>query len=382
MKGNRFRANALKLIAMVSIGAFLGLSCQRSDRGDPGARRTQATSSPSTARPASAKAEKPEATPRRVKIGFSIATDTFIIERWNKDVKIFSGAARDLGAEVIVQLSAGGSREQISQIDYLIGQHVDTLVIVAHDTKLMASAVKQAKEANIPVLSYDRLIIGAPIDAYISFDNHMVGEYLGQALLNRVPKGNYLVVNGSVSDNNSFEVNTGLYSVIQPAIDAGRIKILADVWLNEWSSDEALEKIGRILDSGSRVDAISCANDQIASAAYQLLAERRLAGKVALVGQDADLVACQRVVEGTQVMSVYKPIAKLAERAARIAVELARGEKIYPDSMVDNKSGKSIPAFIENPIAVYRENMNSTVIRDGFHSAEDVYRNLTLPVKK
>jgi D-xylose transport system substrate-binding protein len=156
-----------------------------------------------------------------VTIGFSIATDTFIIERWNKDMKVFSAAAQELGAAVIVQLSAGGTREQIAQINYLVNQRIDILVVIAHDTEVLAGAVKQVRDAGIPVIAYDRLIMGTPLDAYISFDSREVGRMFGTALLKAVPRGNYLVVNGSLHDSNSYEINAGLHERIDPAINRG-----------------------------------------------------------------------------------------------------------------------------------------------------------------
>jgi D-xylose transport system substrate-binding protein len=256
---------------------------------------------------------------KKIVIGFSIATDTFIIERWNKDIKIFTGAARDRGADVIVQLSAGGTKEQIDQINFLLARHIDVLVVVAHDTEMLAGVVKKARDARIPVVAYDRLIMGVPIDAFVSFNNREVGRLFGEALMKAVPAGRYLIVNGSKRDNNSYEVNGGLHEVLAPRLNTGQIKIVQEIWLDEWSFDEALEKIGAVLERTTGIDAISCANDQIASAALQLLSEYRLAGKVAVVGQDADIGACQKIVEGTQLMTVYKPIGRLAERAAGIA---------------------------------------------------------------
>jgi len=140
-------------------------------------------------------------------------------------------------------------------------------------------------------------------------------------------------------------------------------------------------KFGKVLDATTDIDAISCGNDQIANAAIQLLSERRLAGKIAVVGQDADLNNCQRVVEGTQLMTVYKPIAKLATRAAQLAVGIATHSAFPYDTLMDNKSGTMIASYIEEPTAVYKWNMDVTVIKDGFHSAEDVYRNVLKPVK-
>jgi D-xylose transport system substrate-binding protein len=312
----------------------------------------------------------------KILIGFSIATATFIIERWNKDIKIFTGAARDLDADVLVQLSAGGTKEQIAQINFLLASDIDVLVVVAHDTDMLSGVIKKAMDAKIPVVAYDRLVMGVPIDAYVSFNNKQVGRYFAEALLQAVPKGNYLIVNGSVHDNNSFEVNAGLHAVLDPAIKRKDVQVIEEIWLDQWSSDEALVKIGQVLERRRDIDAISCANDQIASAAIQLLSEYRLAGKVAVVGQDADIGACQKIVDGTQLMTVYKPITKLANSAAIIAVALAHGQRVSTERSVDNKSGVMIPFYVHEPLPVFRENMDTTVIRDGFHSREDVYRNM------
>lgn len=318
----------------------------------------------------------PQKEAAEIRVGFSIATDTFIIERWNKDIKIFTGAVRDLGAEVLLQFSAGGAKAQIDQIRYLVEKEVDVLVVLAHDTSLLAGVIQEVREQDIPVLAYDRLIQGVPVDAYISFDNREVGRLFGKALLNEDPRGKYLIVNGSVRDNNSYEVNKGLHSVLDPAINAGRISLVDEIWLDQWSGDEAREEIQRVFDTGAEIDAISAGNDQIANAAIQLLAEKRIAGEVSVVGQDADLLSCQRVLEGLQLMTVYKPIGILATKAAQLALDLALDQLPEPDRWIENGGGSRIPFFIEHPIAVYRENMDETVIRDGFHSRDDVYREI------
>ncbi|MDR1390016.1 MAG: substrate-binding domain-containing protein [Treponema sp.] len=322
-------------------------------------------------RPAVLSAEREN---RPLTIGFSIATATFIIERWNKDLKVFAGAARELGAEVIVQLSAGGVQEQISQINYMVNQNIDILVVIGHDTGLISGAIRQVKEAGIPVIAYDRLIQGVPLDAYVSFDSREVGREYGRALVKVVPVGRYLVVNGSIHDVNSAEISIGLHEIIDPYINSGSVRVVKEFWLEEWSRDEALEKIGEILRERVDFDAIACGNDAIASAAIQLLAERRLAGRVAVVGQDADLINCQYIVEGTQLMTVYKPIGLLGVRAAQLAVSLAKGEKLpAPDSYAENGSGMQIPSYLEKVVAINSNNIDA-VIRDGFHSREDVYR--------
>jgi D-xylose transport system substrate-binding protein len=223
-------------------------------------------------------------------------------------------------------------------------------------------------------VAYDRPIMQVPISGYVSFDNREVGRLLAQSLASRAPKGNYLIVNGSVHDNNSFEVSKGLHEVLDPLVARKDIVLVDEIWLDFWSFDEARLKIDAVLRRTTDIDAISCANDQLAGAAVSLLSELRLAGKVYVVGQDADLLACQRIVDGLQLMTVYKPLPALATRAARIAVQMARGKRPDPDKYLDNGSGEKIPFYVEKPQAVFKEQMLSTVVEDGFHSREDVYR--------
>jgi D-xylose transport system substrate-binding protein len=310
-----------------------------------------------------------------IRIGFSAASETFLLERWDRDIKIFMHTARELGAEVIFAKSPGNALDQIPQIQYLLKQDIDVLVVIPQDKVLLGGVIQKTIDRGIPVLSYDRPIMDVPITGYVSFDNHEVGRLLSSALISRVPVGNYIIINGSIHDNNSFQVNSGVHEILDPFIENGDVNLIEEIWLEHWSYDEALVEIGKVLDRTEDIQAISAANDLIAQAAVRLLSERQLAGKVAVVGQDADLVSCQSIVEGTQLMTVYKPIQKLAARAAGLAVSMAKNDMPEPDRFIDNNSGKDIPFYVETPVAVYREDLNSTVISDGFHSQEDVYRN-------
>ena len=310
-----------------------------------------------------------------IRIGFSAASDTFLLERWDRDIKIFMTAAREQGAEVIYAKSPGNATGQIPQIQYLLEQDIDVLVVIPEDMELLSGIIKKITDKGIPVLSYDRPVMNVPITGYVSFDNKEVGKLLAGALLSKVKKGNYLIINGSIRDNNSYEVNRGVHEILDPYIERGDIKIVEEIWLNEWSFDEASERIGEVLSRTQDIQAVSAANDMIAEAAIRLLSERRLAGKVAVVGQDADLLSCQRIIEGTQLMTVYKPISRLAGRAAMLAVQMAKNELPEPDQYINNNSGQDLAFFVETPIAVYREQMDETIIKDGFHSKDDVYRN-------
>lgn len=313
---------------------------------------------------------------KKIRIGFSTSSEIFLQERWSRDISIFTSRAGELGAEVIFSKSSEKSSGQKSEILYLGKQDIDILVVIPRDLYNLSDSIKKIIDKGIPVICYDRLIMDVPLAGYISFDNQEVGKHMGNALIQVKPKGNYLIINGSIHDNNSYEVSTGLHKILDPKIASGDINLVSEIWLNAWSYDEALFEIGKVFNERQDIDAISSANDMMAQAAIKILAEKRLAGKVFVVGQDADLVACQSIVDGTQLMTVYKPIHKLAVRAAEISVAIAKGEEPEPDLYINNRSSKSIPYFIERPIPVYIGSMKETIVKDGFHSRADIYRDM------
>jgi D-xylose transport system substrate-binding protein len=176
-------------------------------------------------------------------IGFSVASDDFLLERWNKDVKIFTSKAADLGAEVLLAKSPGDALSQIPQIQFLLDSGVDVIVVIPQDMELLSGVIQKAMDRGVPVLSYDRPVMGVAVSGYVSFDNRRVGRLLAGATAEEAPGGSYLVVNGSVRDNNSFEINGGMHEVLDPMIAAGEMSIVEELWLEYWSFDEALEKI-------------------------------------------------------------------------------------------------------------------------------------------
>lgn len=295
------------------------------------------------------------------------------LERWQKDRDLFTQAAEALGAKVYTQSANGDVVTQISQIENMIARGVDTLVIVPENGEVLGSVLSEAKAEGIKVLAYDRLIKFADIDLYVSFDNVRVGEMQAQAVLAQQPTGNYFLIGGSPTDNNAKMFREGQMNVLQPEIDAGRIEIVGDQWAMNWSPEEALNIMENGLTAnGNRVDAVVASNDGTAGGAIQALAAQGMAGKVAISGQDADLAAARRIVKGTQTMTVYKPIAKLAKASAELAVQLARGGKIEANGQVDNGT-KQVDAVLLTPISVTKANIDDTVIQDGFHSHDDVY---------
>lgn len=308
---------------------------------------------------------------KNIKIGMAI--DDLRLERWQKDRDIFVAKAEQLGAEVYVQSANGNEETQMSQVENMISRGVDVLVIIPYNGQVLSNVVAEAKSEEIPVLAYDRMINNADIDFYISFDNEKVGQLQAQALVNRVPKGNYFLMGGSPVDNNAKLFRKGQMDILQPLIDKGDIKVVGDQWVNAWLPENALRIMENALTANNNhIDAVVASNDATAGGAVQALAAQGLAGKVVISGQDADLAGIKRIVAGTQTMTVYKPIKTLANKAAELAVELAKGDLPASNAALDNGM-KSVPAYLLKPIAVDKSNIDNTVIADGFHKKSDIY---------
>ena len=308
----------------------------------------------------------------KIQIGMSF--DSFVIERWQRDRDVFVSVAKELGAEVNVQNANGVVEEQKKQIDYFIEKGMDVIVIIAIDPSALQDPVKKAKDAGIKVVSYDRLINDADVDLYISFDNEMVGTMMGQALVAEgISGGNVVMLGGSPTDNNVPMVE----SAFKREMSKHSVTILDSIHADNWRAEEAAAYIYANPVKIAQADAIMCGNDDLATQAVRALSETRQAGNMLVVGQDADLAACQRIVEGTQVMTVYKPVERLATRAAEAAVALAKGEALTGDDVTVIDSGPyRIPYIGLEPISVNRDNIDEVIIGSGFHLKEDVYLNV------
>ncbi|WP_373419987.1 D-xylose ABC transporter substrate-binding protein [Herbaspirillum sp. RV1423] len=303
------------------------------------------------------------------KIGFSI--DDLRLERWARDRDFFTAAAEKLGAKVFVQSADANEARQISQIENLISRGVDVIVIVPFNATVLTNTIKEAKKAGIKVLSYDRLILNADVDAYISFDNEKVGEMQAEGVVKAQPKGNFYLLGGAPTDNNAKVLREGQMKVLKPLIDKGDIKIVGQQWVKEWNPTEALSIIENALTANNnKIDAIVASNDGTAGGAIQALAAQKLAGKVPVSGQDADLAAVKRVIAGTQTMTVYKPLKLIASEAANLSVQLARNEKPNYNSQYDN-GFKKVDTILLKPIPLTKANVN-ILVDDGFYTQAQI----------
>jgi D-xylose transport system substrate-binding protein len=309
-----------------------------------------------------------------VLIGLSM--DTLKEARWQRDRDMMLARAAAQGAEVLVQSANSDDARQIADIEGLLTRHVNVLVIIPHDGTAMAKAVRLAHDAGVPVIAYDRLIRDSDLDLYVSFDNVRVGELQATYLVSHLPtpgKGKIIRILGSKADNNAQLFKAGQDEILGPYIARGDIKVIHEDWADDWKPENAKKIMNAAISQhGHGFDAVLASNDGTAGGAIQALSEEGLAGKILVTGQDAELVACQRIVAGTQAMTVYKPLERLADSAIDLAVQMATRRIVVARQTVNN--GKvDVPAVLADVVVATRDNMMDTVIRDGFFKRQEVY---------
>lgn len=306
------------------------------------------------------------------KIHIGLSFDSYVIERWQRDRDVFVYTAEELGAEVNIQNANGDVEKQISQIEYFIEKEMDVIVIIAVDSKACREVVEKAKEADIKIVAYDRLLITSDVDLYISFDNEKVGTLMAEALKANVTEGgNIITIFGPTTDHNVQLVEQGYRDVMKDA----NLNEIYSVNAVNWLAEEAYYAVNEALLVTTEIGGVFCGNDNLATEAVRALSENRMAGSVVVTGQDADLAACQRIVEGTQTMTVYKPVDKLAKAAAEYAVKLANGESIDVKTTI-NDGIWDVPYVKLEPIGVNNKNMDEVIIDGGFQKREEVYLNV------
>lgn len=311
-----------------------------------------------------------EDTEKKANMTIGICFDTFVVERWLKDRDVFTYTAKELGATVDVQNANGDIQKQREQIQHLIDEDVDALVIVAIDGDQIEDLLDTAKKKGIKIIAYDRMIDSEDVDLCISFDNQEVGRLMANGIYTSTEGKRVLMICGPQSDKNVDMVINGFSEEAKK--DA--LQIADIVYIDGWRAenvDTYFESHPEILNN---VDAIMCGNDNLAGEVIQILSENRLAGKIIVTGQDADLEACQRIVEGTQQMTVYKEVEKLAKVAAEDTVKLIDGKKLQTEEM--KISDATIPYISLGTVAVDKNNMDQVIIQSGFHLKEDVFLNI------
>jgi len=306
-----------------------------------------------------------------LKIGFSI--EAMNGERWQTDLEAFQARAKELGAEVSSADAKGDEERQFQQVQEMIKAGIRTLVLLPHDVGKAARMVEAARTAHVGVISYDRLVPNS--DLYITFDRLAIGRMQAEYLVAHAAKGNYVLIAGSPTDPGAKHIHDAQMKVLQPYVDRGDIHVIADGYMKDWLPSEAyLFTLKTIEAAHGDIAAIVASNDGMAGGAIQALAEHHLEGKVLVSGQDADLAAIIAIAQGTQAMTVYKPITHQAVTAAEEAVRLAKGEK--PRATGTTSGEAKVSEILLQPVLVTKENIKSTVVKDGFQTLARINQGL------
>lgn len=307
-----------------------------------------------------------------VEVGFLI--HAFDKERWENDRDYFVEKVQELGGAVQVKIADNDAAKQLEQAKELISKGIDVLVVVPVDQFAAAEIVRVAHEKGVKVISYDRLIKNCELDFYVSTDNVEIGTLQAKYITTIKPNGNYALIGGAMSDNNSQFLFLGQMNVLQPLVEKGDVNIVYNEFTQAWEEKEGYYHAMKILNANTQVDAILAANDAIAFGVLKALRETGNEGNVLVAGMDADLRNLQEIVAGHQTCTVYKPYDKLASTAAELAFSLAlngAGENTY--QTVSNGK-KLVPVIYHAAMIVNRENLKLTVISEGYQKAEEVYK--------
>lgn len=309
----------------------------------------------------------------KIKIGLSLPTQQE--ERWVRDKQRMEEVAAKLGVDLLVQVSNNDQGKQTSQAENLLSQGIQVLIIAPHDASASAPIVEKAHKQKVFVISYDRLIMDTNPDVYISFDNVKVGELQGQFITKMVPKGNYVILSGAPTDNNAKLFKQGAMKFIQPLIDKGDIKVVMEQGVIDWAPANAQKLMENALTANNnKVDAVLAPNDGTAGGCIQALAAQKLAGKVPITGQDMEVAAAKRIVDGTQSMTVLKDTRLLGEEAVKVAIMMAKKEKW--NSKVNGKVNNNkidVPSILLTPYAIDKTNIDKLVVESGYMTKDQVY---------
>lgn len=339
-----FKSSAVKKIASVVVLLMLATSCSTApDAGKPD---------------------------KKIVIGLSL--HNLIDERWQRDRDLFESEAKKSGAEVITLAADGNENTQSRQIEALLEQHIDVLAVVAQNADSLTSVIEKAHRKGVKVLAYARMIKNADVDFYVSIDNVKAGALQAEEIIKKAPKGNYVYIGGGETDNNAVLMHEGTRSVLSQHQD--QIQLVADQYSADWKPEEAAKHMKQaIKETHGNIQGVIAANDGTAGAAIEALEAAGLGdGQVPVSGQDAELEALQRIAEGKQTMTLYLPIDKMAKAGVKAALDMAKGN--IPSSNNKISNGKiDVPSNLLELVAVNKDNLTTTVIKDGFAHLEDIY---------
>jgi len=318
------------------------------------------------------------------KVGI-LLPDTTSSDRWeSKDHPLLVQAIKAAIPDVQIDYNnaQGSSDTQFSQAQEDLARGDCILVVAPHDSVGAAPIVALAKAHNVPVIAYDRLIQSQSLNYYVSFDNVAVGQLQAQYIAAHYPqymqggKANTVMINGSQTDTNALLFSTGSHNVLDPLFANGSLQYASEVFTPDWNNNTALAEMEAFLtDRHNDIQIAYTANDGMANSVITALKAVKLNGKVLVTGQDATTDGIHNILTGDQGMTVYKPIAKLAQSTGDLVKVLYNGSNITTltkNVTAGTFDGGNIPSILDTPIIVDRNNIATTVIADKFITKKDV----------
>ncbi len=311
----------------------------------------------------------PEAS-ESIKIGVSLPTQRE--ERWVLDKEGFEKAAADQGIELLLQVADNDAARQQNQCENLISQGIDVLIIAPVDGEQAKNIVDMAHAESIPVIAYDRPIQNADVDAYITFDQYGIGKLMGEYVATNLPSGNIVFLKGDPQDPTCVPLKQGAMDAIQAKVDSGDYVIVSEQDCKDWSASEAQKHVENALTSNdNKIDAVIAPNDGTAGGSIQALAAQGLAGTTIVTGQDSEIAAVKRIIEGTQSMTVFFDVRDLSKAGFDTAVSFAKGETPVTNG-VTNNGFKDVPTVGFTPSPVTVDTYKALLIDSGYMSEADL----------
>ncbi|MAU09776.1 MAG: D-xylose transporter subunit XylF [Anaerolineaceae bacterium] len=327
-----------------------------------------------------------------IKIGLSFSD--FATERWKNEEVLMRQLLEDLGYEVISQEANHDVVLQNNQIDNMVTQGVQAIIVIPEDGDAVSTAVDNAAEAGVYILSYDRLIKSPNIAAYLSFNNVEVGRQQALGVLSAldIDGGEWTAENpvrlvklgGSPTDNNAILFRQGQDEILEPYVEEGIIEVVADQWVDNWDATNALRIMENILTAqNNEIDAVVASNDGTALGALQALSAQGLAGVVPISGQDATADGVNSIVRGELTVSILKDIRDLSPLAVELIDSLVQGEEIpeleeytMAELTNDETVEGTVMAYFLPVYQVNADNAYELVVESFFQSYDDVYRDI------
>jgi D-xylose transport system substrate-binding protein len=304
-------------------------------------------------------------------ITVGVSWSNFQEERWKTDEAAIKSALEAAGAKYVSADAQSSSAKQLSDVEALIAQGVDALIILAQDSQAIGPAIQAAANEGIPVVGYDRLIEDGRA-FYLTFDNVEVGRMQAREVLKAAPEGNYVMIKGSPTDPNADFLRGGQQEILQPAIDAGKVKIVGEAYTDGWLPANAQRNMEQILTaSNNAVDAVVASNDGTAGGVVAALTAQGMEG--------IDHAALNRVAKGTQTVSVWKDARELGKVAGEIAVSLAKGgtmDSVEGAGKWTSPAGTELTARFLKPIPVTKDNL-SVVVDAGWITKDALCQGVT-----